>query len=143
MRLTRQTDFALRTLIYLGSVAKSPIPVSEISRAFDLSHNHIAKVAHLLNRHGITKSTRGKSGGLELAKAPKDIKVGAVIKLMEADWDLLECFNTEGSDCCIEPSCQLKNILFEARNAFFQVLDKYSLQDLLNNSEELKKLFYV
>ena len=133
MRLTRYTDFALRTLIYLGLSDPRQASIAEISRAYGISESHLTKVVHRLGLLGLVQTTRGRSGGLRLAQPPEQIIIGQVVRQTEEDLALVECFG--GSDCTITQACQLKNAMGEALAAFFAVLDRYTLADLLGSGE--------
>ncbi|AWN45149.1 Rrf2 family transcriptional regulator [Methylobacterium terrae] len=134
MRLTRYTDYALRTLLYLGAQdigAHEPrqSSIGEIARAYGISENHLTKVVHQLGRLGLVRTIRGRGGGLRLALPPGEIVVGAVVRQMEEDLTLVECFGAGA--CAITPACRLRVALGEALAAFLTVLDRYTLADLL------------
>ncbi|WP_407525255.1 Rrf2 family transcriptional regulator [Methylobacterium oryzisoli] len=129
MRLTRYTDYALRTLIYLGVHEPRQSSIAEIARAYGISENHLTKVVHQLGRLGLIRTIRGRGGGLRLALPPAEIVVGAVVRQTEEDLALVECF--AGHACAITPSCRLKRALGEALAAFLEVLDRTTLADLL------------
>ncbi|MAK23343.1 MAG: Rrf2 family transcriptional regulator [Alcanivorax sp.] len=139
MQLTTHTDYSLRLLIYLGlSRDKAPATVQEIALSYGISANHIAKVAQTLTRLGYVKSLRGRGGGLVLAGDPERISVGEVVRQTE-NLKLLECFG-ENSSCPIDPACTLKKVLGRAQEAFLQVLDGYTLAELITNDTELRGL---
>jgi Rrf2 family nitric oxide-sensitive transcriptional repressor len=140
MKLTVQSDIALRILIYVGVNRDRPASASEISRAYGLSQHHVSKVTHLLGKNGYLSTRRGKTGGFLLKREPDKINVGAVIRLTEPDFDLLECFQSHTDQCKISRVCRLKSVLFEARDAFLGVLDQYTLADLLKPRAALKEL---
>lgn len=134
MYITQHTDYALRALIYLGTNADRLVTIQEISERFDVSRNHLMKVVNALIRVGFVEGVRGKGGGLRLARVPREIVVGAVVREMEPGMDLVECFGS-GCQCILDPSCKLKVILSDALAAFLKVLDDMSLADLLGKSE--------
>ncbi|MDQ5878286.1 MAG: Rrf2 family transcriptional regulator, nitric oxide-sensitive transcriptional repressor [Pseudomonadota bacterium] len=134
MYITQHTDYALRALIYLGTNADRLVTIQEISERFDVSRNHLMKVVNALIRAGFVEGVRGKGGGLRLARVPREIVVGAVVREMEPGMDLVECFGS-GCQCILDPSCKLKVILSNALAAFLKVLDDMSLADLLGKSE--------
>lgn len=140
MHLTLHTDYALRSLLYLGSHPDRIVPVSEISAAYGISSHHVAKVAKALVRLGLVKAQRGKLGGLRLAKPPDEINLGTVVRATEPNLDLLECFNNETNECPIEGTCALQSVLKDARAAFFKVIDAHTLGQLLHNRGALKQL---
>ncbi|MFD1774886.1 RrF2 family transcriptional regulator [Paenibacillus rhizophilus] len=141
MRLTMYTDFSLRILLYLGTkVRKERSTIQEISDAYNISKNHLVKVAHELGKAGFIETVRGRGGGIRLAHAPEEINIGEVIRRMEDDFHLVECFNPEGNHCPITPVCGLKGVLGKALDAYLQVLDEYTLEDLLTNKNGLKMI---
>ena len=190
MRLTNYSDYALRSLIYL---AIKPEPhllanISDIANSYNISKSHLTKIIHQLGQLGYIDSVRGKNGGIRLACPPKDINLGVLIKKIEPDFNLVECFSTDllinpkpdvhrGADssvsnpvngdenkairkdlsltlideeasaevksgCIISPVCQLKQVFFEALTAFINVLERYTLADIISNEAELAELFF-
>ncbi|MBR5495560.1 MAG: Rrf2 family transcriptional regulator [Psychrobacter sp.] len=185
MRLTNYSDYALRSLIYL---ATKPEPhllanISDIANSYHISRSHLTKIIHQLGQLGYIDSVRGKNGGIRLACAPKDINLGVLIKQIEPDFNLVECFSTDllinpkpdnansdssfnsnddnavakdlsltlideeasagvKSGCIISPVCQLKQVFFEALTAFINVLERYTLADIISNEAELAELLF-
>ncbi|GAA0298255.1 Rrf2 family nitric oxide-sensitive transcriptional repressor [Gracilibacillus halotolerans] len=140
MRLKKYTDYALRVLIYTAS-SEDKVSIKEISESFFISAEHIRKVVHQLSKHDYIETTRGRNGGIRLHKNPEDINLGEVIRLMENDFYLVECFNCEVNRCILTPSCSLRSILADATQAFLTVLDQYTLKDLIVNKEDWEDLF--
>ncbi|MBN8208382.1 Rrf2 family transcriptional regulator [Bacillus sp. NTK071] len=142
MRLTNYTDYSLRMLIYLGSMKGDKLAsIQEIADAYQISKNHLMKVAHELGRKGYIETIRGRNGGLRLAHLPEDINVGTVVRSTEEDFNLVECFDKENNTCVISPACRLKHVLHNALSAYFEVLDGYQLADLIVNEKTIIKLF--
>ena len=188
MRLTNYSDYALRSLIYL---AIKPEPhllanISDIANSYNISKSHLTKIIHQLGQLGYIDSVRGKNGGIRLACPPKDINLGVLIKKIEPDFNLVECFSTDllitaepkpdknsstnspvisdddigaakdlsltlideeasavvKSGCIISPVCQLKQVFFEALTAFINVLERYTLADIISNESELAELLF-
>lgn len=130
MKLTRFTDYSLRVLIYLGLKNDGRVTIKEISEAYNISRNHLMKVVSLLTRMGYVDARRGPGGGIALARPAQDIVIADVVRDMEDDLNLVECFCAEGS-CIIKPVCELKSALSQALAAYLQTLERYTLQDLL------------
>ena len=128
MRLTTFSDYSLRTLICLAVRGQSTI--AEISRLYGISEAHLNKVIHQLGVAGDIETTRGRGGGIRLAKPPEAITVGAVVRRTE-DLALVTCL--EGGDCLISPACVLQAALKEALAAFLAVLDRYTIADLVSS----------
>ena len=120
-------------LIYLATKKDDLSTIDEISNKFNISKNHLTRVVHKLGEKGVIKTIRGKGGGICLAHSPKDINLGKIIKEMESNFELVECFNPEKNTCMLSPYCSLKGILYEARQAFFKVLENKTLADIAVN----------
>jgi Rrf2 family nitric oxide-sensitive transcriptional repressor len=143
MKLTAFTDYALRVLIYLGAAGGRRATIAQIAQAYDVSENHLVKVVHFLGKQGWLANVRGKGGGLELAMPPELIPVGNVVRQTEGQVVAAECFGEQGGDCCIAPECHLRGVLGEAITAFYAVLDRYTLADIVDNREQLSRILFV
>lgn len=126
MQLTRHTDYALRTLIYLGTYNDRLCSITEIADAHQISRNHLMKVVNHLVQAGYLESFRGRGGGIRLQDSPEDIRLGEVIKSCEQNLRLVDC-----AMCKIAGTCRLPRIFHEALGSFFGVLDRYTLSDLI------------
>jgi len=142
MRLKKYTDFSLRVLIYTAA-SEGKVSIKEISDTFYISAEHIRKVVHQLSINNYLETTRGRNGGIVLAKNPSEINIGEIIRLMENDFYLVECFDGENNRCVITPACKLRSVIGEAMHAFFKVLDQYTLEDLIANEDELRELMGI
>lgn len=140
MQLTLFSDYTLRTLIYLGAHPGETVPAARVAEAFGVSAGHMTKAAKWLTQRGYVEGVRGKTGGLRLACDLAELRVGALLRETEPGLELVECFNRESNSCPLSPSCKLRGALYEARSAFFAVLDRYTLADLLQNREQLVQL---
>ncbi len=129
MRLTLYSDYSLRVLLYL-SHKEETVTITELADFYKISRNHLVKVVHNLGINGFIVTSRGKHGGIRLARPAREITVGEVVRHTEPDFDLLECFNPQTDHCVISSTCSLKGVLFEARSAFINVLDRYTLADV-------------
>lgn len=144
MKLTTYTDYSLRTLIYLAALNEERLcNIQEISTAYGISKNHLMKVVHHLGKLGIIETIRGRNGGFRLAKKPEDINIGKLIRQTEEDFYLVECFNPDNPNpCVITPICGLTHMLREALQAYLQVLDKYTLADIVKRPESYRALLF-
>jgi Rrf2 family nitric oxide-sensitive transcriptional repressor len=139
MRLTAFTDYALRTLIYLGLHPERLSTIDDICAAYDVPRNHLTKVVHLLGSSGWVQTVRGKGGGMRLAVPPNQIPLGQVVRLTESDFEMVECFNGATNRCVLSPACRLKSALKQATDAWFAVLDPLTLADVLGNEAGLRR----
>ena len=140
MRLNLQSDYALRLLMHLAAKEGELVTVRQVADRFRISQNHMMKVAHVLGREGFIETVRGRSGGLRLAQKGGAIRIGDVVRLMEGDLSLVECFPGGAGGCLIARACRLKGVLSEALEAFLSVLDRYTIADLTKNNFKLRDL---
>ncbi|MDE1999910.1 MAG: Rrf2 family transcriptional regulator, partial [Burkholderiales bacterium] len=92
MQLTHFTDLGLRVLMYLShSDRDTPVTISEVAERFDASRNHLVKVVHFMAQHGWLVTTRGKGGGLALARPLADYRLGEVIRSLENVTEMIDC----------------------------------------------------
>ena len=138
MRLTRYTDYALRTLIQAALMPEGQrLSVAEITATYDISRSHVMKIVQRLGQLGYLQNIRGKGGGIELGMNPVKINIGQVVRHMESNLQVIDC---NSPYCRLQPGCRLQGVLGEAMSAFLGVLDKYTLADLLSNRDELIQL---
>lgn len=130
MRLTLYTDYSLRVLLYLANSADRIVTITELADFYKISRNHLVKVVHELGLSGYILTSRGKRGGIRLARPAEQIVIGEVVRQTEPDFDLLECLNPDADQCVITKVCKLKSVLIVARANFLGELDKYTLADL-------------
>jgi Rrf2 family nitric oxide-sensitive transcriptional repressor len=143
MRLTSFTDYCLRVLIYLAVDPARRATIAEIAAAYRISENHLVKVVHFLGKHGWIETLRGKGGGILLALPPEQVNVGQVVRDTEGAALPAECFSEGGGVCLITPCCRLMGVLGDAVNAFYSVLDRYTLADISRNRHALSKVLMI
>lgn len=140
MQLTIFTDYGLRSLMFLAMHPERRCNVKEIADHFGISRNHLVKVVHRLGQLGYIDSTKGKGGGLILAKAAEDLKLGDLVLRLEPNMDLVECFDPSTNSCKITEACQLKHYLGEGQRSFIKTLNQYTLADTIKH-KKLMSLF--
>jgi Rrf2 family transcriptional regulator, nitric oxide-sensitive transcriptional repressor len=141
MRLTTQTDYALRTLMFLAARNRRAT-AGEVAELFGISANHVAKVVNQLARLGYIRSIRGIGGGLELARSPESIRIGDVIEAFEGNLHLLDCVGTENV-CVIQSFCELRGILAEAERLQLEYLNTKTLKDVVPTRRQLARIAAV
>jgi Rrf2 family nitric oxide-sensitive transcriptional repressor len=139
MRLTVFSDYTLRVLMYLALDRTRLVTIPEIARAYGISQNHLMKVVHHLARAGVVESVRGKGGGVRLARAPAEIRVGEIVRTSEGDVPIVECLSGDPHACRITSSCRLKGILVNAFEVLYEALDEYTLADLVEKPRALTR----
>lgn len=129
MQLTQFSDIGLRLLMYLAQEQREEpnITLAEVSSQFSIPRNHLVKVAGKLIKNGWIEAIRGRSGGLRLAINPANIHLGQVLRVLEGHAGVINC---EKLDCKLAGVCELKHALENAYDAFFNVLNTYTLADV-------------
>lgn len=135
MQLTIFTDYGLRTLMYLAAYPERRCSVREVSEHYGISRNHLVKVVHYLSQLGYIDSSKGKGGGIRLAKPAELLRIGDLVRELEPHMQLVECFDKDTNTCRISNGCQLKHFLAEAKDAFINSLNRYTLADAVRNKE--------
>jgi Rrf2 family nitric oxide-sensitive transcriptional repressor len=143
MQLTLYTDYSLRVLLYLGLNPRRMATITDIAQSYGISRNHLVKVVHNLATQGFILTTRGRGGGITLARPSAEINIGDVVRHTEVNFHLVECFDRDRNTCPIAAACFLKSALHEAQRAFMMVLDRYTLADVLDNKDWLRAVLKV
>ncbi len=129
-------------LIYVAAQPESRATIAEVARTYEISENHLTKVVHFLGKAGFLANVRGRGGGVELARPAEEINVGAVVRHTEGAAVPAACFEEDNDTCNIVKVCRLRGVLDEAVRAFYGVLDKYTLADLVHNRRLLNKVLF-
>ncbi|UQN08154.1 Rrf2 family transcriptional regulator [Deinococcus sp. QL22] len=130
MQLTLFTDASLRILIHLARQAPATVTTTaELAQMYNVPFNHLNKAVTLLSREGWVRAVRGRGGGLKLGIPAAEIIVGTVVRTTEPGIPLVDC-----PSCPLRFNCELQRALSEALQAFYGVLDRYTLADLAQNT---------
>ncbi len=138
MRLTRQSNYAIRTLVYCAVNEPGLSRVAEIAKAYGISELFLFKLIKPLVENGLLKTVRGRHGGIRLGKPADQITLLDTIRLTEENFALAECFE-EGADCPLIGECDLNGALREALGAFFEVLEGYTIADLASKKRSIRE----
>ena len=130
MRLTSFTDLGLRALMRMAGVPERAFTTSELASEFRISRNHLAKIMQRLAQGGIVTTQRGGNGGVTLARPPRQIGLGEVVRLLEAERAMVECLRPGGGGCGLDGRCRLKMRHVAAEAAFLAELDRSTLDDI-------------
>lgn len=134
MKLTKQTDYAFRILMFCATGGDRLSRVADISRAYGASEPFLFKILHPLVEGGIVQTVRGRNGGIRLARPASEITLADVVRLTEDNFAMAECFQPDDADCPLIETCRLTSALREALDAFLDVLEKYTIDDLAKPS---------
>lgn len=139
MRLTKQSSYAVRALMYCALNEPRLSQVSSISEAFDISEAFLFKLIKPLVQNGIIATVRGRNGGIRLGRPAAEITLYDSIRLTEDSFALASCFENPGDNCPLIDICNLHGALHAALHSFFDELNSYTIADLVENRALLRE----
>lgn len=137
MRLSTFSDYSLRVLVYLATHPDARATVDQVALAYGISRNHLTKVVRTLSHAGLITTLRGRGGGLVLAHAAGDIRLGDVLRQTE-DCAVVECLGPGPSNCPLCGICNLTPMFEQARDAFFEAMNRFTLSDAAADGDRLR-----
>lgn len=143
MRLTKQTNYAIRVLMYCAANHGRLSRVSDIAAAYSVPEMYLFKILQPVVEHGMLETVRGRKGGVRLAKPAAQITLFDVVRVTEDNFSMAECFSNDAADCPLIDSCALNGALRSALGAFFEVLEGYSIDDLVKERPDMRTLLGI
>lgn len=140
MRLTRQTNYAIRILMYCAANDGRLSRIPEIAAAYSVSELFLFKILQPLVEHRLVQTVRGRNGGVRLGRPAAEITLFDVVRVTEESFAMAECFEKDATDCPLVDSCSLNEALRKALGAFFEVLETYSIEDLIAARPQMRDL---
>ena len=137
MRLTQQTDIALRILMYLAVHPDEKTIIDDVVTGCMCPRPQAVKAIQSLRNAGIVTSRKGRNGGIALARDPADVYVGEVVRTIETDMTIAKCLSNENANCNVTDICLLKGVFSGALVQFMDYLDSKSIADITRNKDEL------
>ncbi len=133
MRLTKTTSHAIRIAIDCAASEGRLVKAAELSKRLDISQLNVFKIIHLMQRAGYLEAMRGQSGGVRLAKPAGEIRIGDIVRAMEATE--MEVAGAAESSSKRGGKPQINAIFDNALEAFITVLDQHTLADMLASTK--------
>ena len=143
MRLTRQTNYAIRILMYCAANDGRLSRIPEIAAAYSVSELFLFKILQPLVENKLVETVRGRNGGVRLARPAAEITLFDVIRVTEESFAMAECFENDAVDCPLIDSCSLNEALRKALGAFFEVLAGYTIHDLVKARPSMRSLLGI
>ncbi len=143
MRLTRQTNYAMRILMYCAVNNDRLSRIPEIATAYSVSELFLFKILQPLVEHGLVETVRGRNGGVRLGRPAADITLFDVVRVTEESFAMAECFESDAAECPLIDSCSLNAALREALNAFFAVLERHTIAELVAGKTDMRGLLGI
>ena len=140
MRLTKQTNYAVRILMYCAANSDALSRIPEIAQAYDLSETFLFKILKPISDNGYVESVRGRNGGIRLAKPAEEITLFDIVRITEDNFSMADCFDNGTTNCPLVDACTLNSVWSEALTAFFTVLKNYTIADLIKPSSNINAL---
>lgn len=143
MRLTRQTNYAFRMLMYCAANGAQRSRVPDIAKAYGVSELFLFKILQPLVEAGIIETARGRNGGISLGRPADRITLLDVVQVTEDGFAMAECFETDAAECPLIDACALNSALRKALNAFFDVLAAHTIADLVRNRKRFESMIGI
>jgi Rrf2 family protein len=137
VKLTKKAEYGLRATINLGiaqQLGRSRVSVADLAYADNLPMKFLEQILITLREAGFVDTQRGKNGGYFLAKDPKTIKMGDLVRLLDGPLAPIACASQtayEPCSCADEDHCGLRMLMIDVRNAISGILDRYTLADVV------------
>jgi Rrf2 family protein len=137
VKLSKRGEYALRALIDFGvaqAVGRPLLQVSELASKEDLPVKFLEQILMQLKAAGYLESRRGKHGGYLLARPPENISIGQVARLIDGPLAPIACVSQTAYERCTCPDeehCGLRMLMLDVRNAISNILDRYTLADVV------------
>ena len=145
--LSRKTKYGLKALTYLARRDSDvPTQIVVISEAENISQKFLESILLILRKAKILESKKGKGGGYFLAKAPEDISIASVYRVLEGPIAMVPCvslnFYEKCDDCPDEEACSVHNLMVQVRDTNLKIFENTTLADLiqLSGAEENRSM---
>ena len=131
MKISTKGRYALRLMIELAKFDQSsPVRLKELAERQNISEKYAEQIIGLMRRGGVVSAKRGTQGGYELAKPPKDITVGTILRLTEGDLSPVPCLENNGVPCERKYSCATYHLWEKLKESINSVVDHTTIAEL-------------
>lgn len=139
MKISYKCDYALKAIFHLALRygEDEAVSINELAKAGDMPKKFLEQILLILRKGAFVKSKRGISGGFFLAKHPKDITVGSVVRFIEGPIEPISCVETKEYKGCKDiASCIFRNVWKEVSDAISVVVDTLTFEELVLRHKE-------
>lgn len=131
MKLSTRSRYGTRILVDLAHhYNQGPVQIGEISKRQDISVKYLEQLIRPLKKANLVTSVRGPKGGHLLAKKPREVTLGEIVRLFEGQSELVECIS-DPKRCAMSDDCRVRLAWQEATNALYRRLDATTIADLM------------
>jgi len=132
MRLNLKTDYALRILLHAAKNKEKLITSTEVAERYNITQANVTQIVNTLKKKGYLNVKRGRyGGGFTLSAPPEEMRIGNIIKDIEPDLDLVQCFSKERNTCPVIDNCKLAGLMYSGLNAFLEKMNEQTLADII------------
>jgi Rrf2 family transcriptional regulator, cysteine metabolism repressor len=136
MKITYKGDYALKAILDLSlHYGLALVTISDMSRRINAPVKFMEQILLELKRGGFIESKRGKIGGYALAKAPSQISVGDIVRLIEGPTEPISCIKQGYADCDDVGKCVFRKIWQDVSQATSNIIDNVTFEDLVSRVE--------
>ena len=143
MTISTKGRYALRSMMDLADHKGETIKLKDIAARQDISEKYMEQIIAVLNKAGYVRSTRGAQGGYQLVREPAEYTVGMVLRLTEGSLAPVECLAENALPCEREAKCATVEVYKKIYEAVNNVIDNFTIQNLLDIEHEKGSNFYV
>ena len=144
MRIATKGRYAMQLMLDLARYnTGEPISLKDISKRQEISEKYLEQIISLLNKGGFVRSVRGAQGGYLLNRDPKDYKVGEILRITEGDLAPVACLDQNSMECEKRTGCATVRLWQMIDDAVSSVVDKVTLQDLLDWSADAADTYVI
>ncbi|RZI61243.1 MAG: Rrf2 family transcriptional regulator [Zymomonas sp.] len=141
MRLTRQTNLAIRMLMYCAANSERLSQVSEIAAAYSVSAMHLAQISKPLVTAGLLSTVRGRNGGIKLGRPAGEITLADVIQAVETGIGQASDKSDRGTESAEE--AEMEKALQAAFEQFLGSLRCHTIANLVSGMPDIRRLLNV
>ena len=134
--ISKKTKYALKAVIYLArEYEKGPVLIADLAREEMIPKKFLELILLTMKNNGILMSKKGKNGGYFMAKPPRKVTMGQIVRIMEGTLDPVPCVSESSyekcEECESENTCGIRIIMKDVRDAIANILDKTTFVDVL------------
>ena len=144
MKISTKGRYALRLMLDLAmDTSGEPVRIKDVAERQEISVKYLEQIVSILAKAGYVRSIRGPQGGYRLSREPEDYTVGMILRLTEGSLTQVECAEAEPGACSREDTCVTRKLWKELDEAIRSVVDKYTLEDLVQWQHGMDDNYYI
>lgn len=144
MKISTKGRYAVRLMLDIAeNDAVESVRLKEVAERQSISIKYLEQIISILVRGGFVKSIRGPQGGYRLMKLPKEYTVGMILRQVEGSMAPVSCLEDEVNVCERQAECVSLRVWKELDDAIRNVVDKYTLADLMEWNSEMKSDYII